>query len=178
MQANQKIHADKAITVMEKNQLSIKTIKAYGNVNIQQPDIIAVAQRAKINITEKTAVFYASVYRLLSKKNTSQLAILTPHGIAKIAKQTAPQQYDLVNATYTTCSPINESWKLHAKNIHIDQAKKRVIAKNVYFTIVGAPVAYTPYINFSYDKTPKSGLLAPIIGLLPSIAASYTSNTA
>jgi LPS-assembly protein len=70
----------------------------------------------------------------------------------------------LEGATYTTCDPNKEIWRLSADKMTLDNAKSEGTARDVTIRILGLPVFYFPYISFPIGDERKSGFLLPNFG--------------
>lgn len=69
------------------------------------------------------------------------------------------------DVAYTSCSPGNEDWVLHASQLKTNQDTGWGSAKHAWLEFKGIPFLYTPYISFPIDDRRKSGLLAPSLGI-------------
>ncbi|MDM8563939.1 LPS assembly protein LptD, partial [Candidatus Marithioploca araucensis] len=67
-------------------------------------------------------------------------------------------------ATYTTCDPKKEIWRLSADKMTLNNAKSEGTARDVTIRILGLPVFYFPYISFPIGDERKSGFLLPNLG--------------
>ena len=70
----------------------------------------------------------------------------------------------LEQASYSTCDPSKEVWRLSAKKITLDNAKSEGTARHATVRIFDLPVLYLPYISFPIGDDRKSGFLAPNFG--------------
>lgn len=75
-------------------------------------------------------------------------------------------QFTLEDASYTQCTPDNETWSLHAGNIVLDYETGRGVARNAAIKIHDVPVFYTPYLNFPIDDRRATGFLFPNLGMV------------
>ena len=69
----------------------------------------------------------------------------------------------LYGATYSTCDPDQRAWELRAREIDIDLAKGRGVARNATLRVGKVPVLYVPYFPFPTDDRRQTGLLYPSI---------------
>ncbi len=67
----------------------------------------------------------------------------------------------LKNSTYTTCDLINPDWNLISKSTELDFERGVGTGKDVFVSIKGVPVFYSPYMRFSLDDQRKTGFLVP-----------------
>lgn len=70
----------------------------------------------------------------------------------------------LRNATYTTCDPGSDDWKLSAKKVELNRATGQGTGRNVVMKLANVPVFYTPWFRFPIDDRRKSGFLTPTWG--------------
>ncbi len=70
----------------------------------------------------------------------------------------------LKSARYTTCEVDQDDWYIKASELEIDTYTKKATAWNARVEFMGAPLLYTPWIDFSYLNQRKSGFLSPTIG--------------
>ncbi|MAK43891.1 LPS-assembly protein LptD [uncultured Spongiibacter sp.] len=73
-------------------------------------------------------------------------------------------RFELEAASYTQCTPDNETWSLHAKSIELDYDSGRGVARGATVRIYDVPVFYTPYLNFPVDDRRSTGFLFPTLG--------------
>ena len=96
--------------------------------------------------------------------NNTEYQFLSPQarGKADEIKINPNTSYSLINATYTTCNPIDDSWQLEAGEIQI--FPNQGIAKNLILRVNNTPVLYLPYLSFPTSEERKSGILIPNFG--------------
>ncbi|WP_194842586.1 LPS-assembly protein LptD [Endozoicomonas sp. OPT23] len=70
---------------------------------------------------------------------------------------------ELNDATYTSCKPGDNGWKLSGDSITLDPNTGFGTAKNAVVRVKGLPIFYTPYIYFPIDDRRQSGFLYPTI---------------
>jgi len=73
--------------------------------------------------------------------------------------------YNLKNATLSSCDCKNPAWSVGFTKGDYDTKEKWVNTYNTTLYISDFPVLYTPYFGFSTDKTRRTGLLPPKIGI-------------
>ncbi len=74
-------------------------------------------------------------------------------------------RFELEKASYTQCTPDNETWSLHADSIELDYDSGRGVALGTTVRIYDIPVLYTPYLNFPVDDRRSTGFLFPTFSL-------------
>ncbi len=73
--------------------------------------------------------------------------------------------YNLNNSTMSSCDCSNPAWSLSFTSGDYDTEEKWVNTYNTTLFINNFPIIYTPYFGFSTDKTRRTGLLPPTIGI-------------
>ena len=74
------------------------------------------------------------------------------------------QHYTLDNANYTTCPADDEDWFLKMKGLEIDREQQIGVAHHAWVEFMGAPILYSPWMDFPLGDQRKSGFLAPVFG--------------
>ncbi|HXU93634.1 MAG TPA: LPS assembly protein LptD, partial [Gallionella sp.] len=85
-------------------------------------------------------------------------------GTADVLHFQDKQHYTLDNATYTTCPADNEDWFLKMKGLEIDREQQIGVAHHAWVEFMGAPILYSPWMDFPLNDQRKSGFLAPVFG--------------
>ncbi len=129
-------------------------VDAKSNFTFWNKDFIIQGSKAQIRPNDQAEMDLAT-YWLLTRR---------ARGYAKKLTQVSKDIVRLERATYTTCDPQNEFWRMEGRKIMLDQAKEIGIARDVKLRILGVPVFYTPYISFPLTDKRKSGFLFPQIG--------------
>ena len=75
-----------------------------------------------------------------------------------------PDQYRISTARYTTCVAPNEDWYIRMGELDVDKAKMEGTGHDATLNFLGAPIAYTPWLDFPLSNDRKSGFLTPVIG--------------
>lgn len=85
-------------------------------------------------------------------------------GVASALQFQGPNQYQLQNATYTTCSAGNNDWYLDMQSLHLDMLNQLGTAHGAVVDFKQTPIFYVPWMSFPLNGARKSGVLAPIFG--------------
>lgn len=85
-------------------------------------------------------------------------------GSADVLNFKDKQHYTLDNATYTTCPADDEDWFLKMKGLEIDREQQVGVAHHTWVEFMGAPILYSPWMDFPLGDQRKSGFLAPVFG--------------
>ena len=74
------------------------------------------------------------------------------------------QNYTLHNVTYTTCPAEKDDWLLKVRELEIDRNSQIGVAHHARVEFMGAPILYTPWMDFALNDQRKSGFLGPVFG--------------
>ncbi len=168
MQPDKQIFADTAYVYRGKDG-NLQDINMLGNVQIQEPGKLLIADVATVPVQdEKVSHFklYDVIYRVtlndLMVKNEKESGLVS-WGYAKEVEQTASDQLDLHNASYSTCPPEISTcaWHLTTGNLHLNKTSGEGTATHSVLWLKNLPVMYLPYFSFPLDDRRKSGLLYP-----------------
>ena len=161
------VNADSVVIKRDAKTGDITDADLKGNVTFRQPDQMVVAESGHIALVTRAASLFNALYHLMvttvnSTASTETAAKkLNAWGKANAVTQAPSGNIELKSASYTTCAPTAESWRLSAKNIVLDRAEGRGTAHNAWLSIKGIPILYTPFFNFPIDDRRKSGFLFP-----------------
>jgi len=123
-----------------------------GSVQYNADGIEVKAPYAEYNTKEGRTDFISPKYNYPS---------LDISGKARYGVRLKNKKMFLKNSTYTTCDFLNPDWNLISKSTELDFDKGVGTGKNVFVSIRGVPVFYTPYMRFSLDEQRKTGFLVP-----------------
>lgn len=174
----QQLTGNKAYVYRDPVTWKLTAMDVIGDVHMREPNTLVVAKQGHYDfVTGKKSllkIFYrtALVGRQIEGPNVTQeqmekerkITSLTAWGKAYELSQAQPKVYELLQASYSTCPPVNPAWRVKASHIVLDKNTGRGYATNARILVKNVPVFYTPYINFPLDKRRKSGFLWPIYG--------------
>ena len=123
-----------------------------GNVEYENEGLSIEAPYAEYNTKSSRTDFIAPVYKYSS---------LDISGKARYGVRLKNKTMFLKNSTYTTCDLINPDWNLISETTELNFDTGVGKGKNVYLTVKGVPVFYSPYMQFSLDEQRKTGFLVP-----------------
>jgi LPS-assembly protein len=132
------------------------TVVLKDDVLLRQPGILLRGQYAELD----------TVKGLGELQQAEILSFET--GARGTAGRIARPSYDLFlleKASYTQCTPDNETWSLHAGRIELDFDSGRGVARNTTIKIHDIPIFYSPYLNFPVDDRRATGFLFPTLGV-------------
>ena len=151
-QGNKQLTANKAYVVRDEKTGQLKLLQAEGNVKITEPDLRVNGTKAYYFYQEKKRIIYYSKYRIYSAH---------AYGISDSITTYNNTRMELPNASYTTCAPNSNVWKIKAKKAKFNKETGRGEAWHSILYIKNAPIFYWPYVNFPIDDRRKTGFLMP-----------------
>lgn len=154
-------------------QQSTRQVDARGAVVLQQQGSTMKGTRLQYNMDSGAGTMDQPQYSL--KENGAR-------GSADIVHLQDRLHYSLNNATYTTCPAGNDDWYLSVGTLDIDRDKQIGTAKSATLDFKGAPILYSPWMDFALNDQRKSGFLSPIYGTTvtggPELTVPYYWNIA
>jgi LPS-assembly protein len=72
--------------------------------------------------------------------------------------------YEIKDASYTTCVAGNDDWYLRSVDVDLDRSRLVGNARDATVYFKGAPILYSPWLDFPLSNDRKSGFLTPILG--------------
>lgn len=186
------ISADQA-TLNRDSTGQASTADLNGQVVLREPGKLVIGQSGHIDFQTKLMSIYHAIYHyalsatkpfaVSGVKNLSSPTAPTPiitnndnalppppnaWGIAYNVAEVQKNVVVLTKATYTTCAPTENTWRISAGKIILNENTGRGVAYNMWLDVKGIPIFYSPYFNFPIQKKRKTGFLFP--------AVSHTSN--
>lgn len=170
--SGQQMTANKAYLYRDPVSGKLNAIDMIGNVHLRDSNTLIVGKKGRYNFDTKSKSLIDILYRtginnskFDKKKQISTSTNLTAWGRAYEFSQAQPKVYELSRASYTTCPPVNPTWRVKASHIVLDKNTGRGYATHAQILVKSVPVFYFPYINFPIDRQRKSGFLWPTIGV-------------
>jgi LPS-assembly protein len=75
----------------------------------------------------------------------------------------SPERYQIIQGTMTSCLLPDPDWQIHSSLILVNYGEAR--ASNSYFSLLGVPILYLPFVTHPVDTNDRqSGLLLPVLG--------------
>ncbi|MDZ4200656.1 MAG: LPS-assembly protein LptD [Gallionella sp.] len=131
-------------------------LDAQGSVVIEQEDGSTMSgPHLRLNLDTNVGTMEQPVFYLAENDG---------RGKADMLHIQSKQNYTLDNATYTTCSANNEDWFLKMRSLEIDRDRQIGTAHHTWVEFMGAPILYSPWMDFPLNDQRKSGFLAPVFG--------------
>lgn len=175
----QQITANKAYLYRDPVTGKLSAMDMIGNVNLREPNTLVVGKQGHYNFETKAKSLSDIVYRTAMRSDRTligsniptaetqkarKISSLTAWGEAQTFSSAEPRIYEFTAASFSTCPPVDPTWKLKASHIVLNKNTGRGYAVNARLLVKGIPVFYTPYINFPIDSRRKSGFLWPTLG--------------
>ncbi|HEX5127602.1 MAG TPA: LPS-assembly protein LptD [Rhodocyclaceae bacterium] len=141
---------------------------AQGNVKLQREKDHVEGPRAKINLDTYVGEFDAPTYSFqridTSSSSTEVKPAVTGSGSADVLKLEGENQYQLTNATYSTCPAPSPDWYLKIRDLSLDYDRNQGNGKNATLVFKNVPIVYVPWMEFPLNGGRQSGLLPPTFG--------------
>jgi LPS-assembly protein len=141
-------------------------VYAIGNVRLYQRGNVLQGTKARINLDKDVGFVDEPRYSIAQTGGYGEGTRLNLEG---------PGQLTFENANYTTCGPSSQDWVFESRTLSLDRDAETGVARNATFYFKGAPLAYTPYIEFPLVGERKSGFLTPIFGTSQSTGFEVTA---
>jgi LPS-assembly protein len=127
--------------------------EADGGVRLQRGADRFFGPRLHYNTLDDTGVFESPQY-LLERDRTAR-------GGAERMEFLGRERYRFTNATYTTCRPGQEDWRLEARELELDFEEEEGVARGSRLRFFDTTILAAPYAIFPLGDRRKSGLLTP-----------------
>jgi LPS-assembly protein len=134
---------------------NLNFVEARGQVRLEQPTLLISGDSLKLNLTDFSGELTQPVYQFTAQPG---------RGDAERVDFIDQNHFKLQDATYTTCPVDNEDWFLKIGDLDIDKTRNVGTARNASLRFLGAPILYTPWMDFALNEERKTGVLAPTIG--------------
>lgn len=127
-------------------------IEMSGNIRLREPGMLITGRSASIKNNSQAMEFSEAEFVLhnLGVRGTAEEVGRDPDG-----------RFYVLNATYSTCEPGEDSWSLSASEIAIDENQLFATAKNMVIRVGQVPIFYAPWFAFPVGEGRQSGLLYP-----------------
>jgi LPS-assembly protein len=85
-------------------------------------------------------------------------------GSAQELRFAGPDRYEANDARYTTCVAPRDDWYVQMDELDVDRTRMVGTGRHATLYFLGAPVGYTPWLEFPLSNERKSGFLTPTLG--------------
>lgn len=162
------IQADTAYIYRDKKTKKVTKIVLIGHVQLQEHGKLIITPKATLYVLSHQIIFNQTIYHIseptLRGMSLSVKLIYDAWGMAKFAYRDENEVLHLYSVSYTTCSPMSPTWKIHARKLRIDKHEGEAKARDAWITFQHVPIFYSPYLSFPIDNRRRSGFLAPTLG--------------
>jgi len=148
--SGQSISADRLLYFQDTQDLD-----AQGSVVLEQDGNTMSGPHLQLNLDTSIGTMEQPVFYLAENDSRGSADILRIHD---------KRHFTLDNATYTTCPADNEDWLLKMGSLEIDRDRQIGTAHHAWVEFMGAPILYSPWMDFPLNDQRKSGFLAPVFG--------------
>ncbi|MEA3371900.1 MAG: LPS assembly protein LptD [Campylobacterota bacterium] len=139
-------------------------LELFDNIRVTQgSEYKVLGSYAKLNIAKKEKLF--KPFYMLDKK--SKVWMSADEGRAK------DSDTEILSGSVSACDPHNPLWEMEFSSSDYNSDTKWLNLYNTRLYIYDIPVFYTPYFGYSLDKTRRTGLLMPMLGLSNSEGVYY-----
>src|SRR3984957_69703 len=144
--------------------------EADGHVQVQggRNNELIIADHGKLNFDLETGRFENATGSVGRQPSASKrkLVYTTANPFlftGKVLIKEGPERYQIIQGTMTSCLLPDPDWQIHSSLIWVNYGEAR--ARSSYFTLLGVPVLYLPYVTHPVDTNNReSGLLLPALG--------------
>ena len=150
LRAGQRLTAERATYDKAAGVLDLE-----GGVQLDDPGMRIMGSRAHLELDTDRGYLLDARYYLFDRHG---------QGRATAAYQEGPGLRRFEQATYTTCDPGREHWRISAGEVLLDEVSGRGVAKHATLRLGKVPVLYLPYMTFPIDDRRKTGFLTPRLG--------------
>ncbi len=144
--------------------------EADGHVRLQggRNNELILADHGKLNFELETGRFENVIGSIGRQPSASKkkLVYTTANPFlftGRVLIKEGPERYQVFQGTMTSCLLPDPDWRIHSSLIRMNYGVAK--AKNSYFTLLGVPILYLPYVTHPVDSDARqSGLLLPVAG--------------
>ncbi|NDH09667.1 MAG: LPS-assembly protein LptD [Gammaproteobacteria bacterium] len=157
----QMLKAKKAYLLRNAKTGKIEEILLLDQVEILEPGKKIIANYAQYHPQTQAGTAWNAGYKVMLKRAR---AFLPAWGQAKQVERSTDGLINLSDASFSTCSPDETSWRIVAKNLELNPKTERGIARHTRFEWHKKPIFYIPYLSFPISGKRQSGFLTPTVG--------------
>ena len=135
-------------------------VEGKGNVTVQREGTLMKGPYLHLRTSDSIGTMQSPsyVFKPHPRPNTPQQ---TGRGVASSIEFEGEDKYRLVNATFTTCVPGDNSWYMDVEELSLDYGREVGSAKWATLHFFDQSIAKIPFLDFSLNNQRKSGFLAP-----------------
>jgi LPS-assembly protein len=156
-------------------------VEAKGNVRLEQDRASMSGPALKLRTTDSVGTIEKPTYSFSADPKPGMPPV-SGRGEAERIELQGDGLYKLVNATFTTCVPGDDSWYVSVEELSLDYGREVGTANWATVHFFGTPILKAPYLDFSLNNQRKSGFLTPTFAMNgkngPEVALPYYFNLA
>ncbi len=130
------------------------TVSASGGIHYRDPTLTVDAESLEAQANSNTASLNQAQYHLNGRQGRGSAGSLAVDETNSLV---------LSEATFTTCPPGDESWRIRAEEIELNGETEIGVTRGTWLYIGNVPVFYVPYFSFPLGNKRKSGFLYPYV---------------
>lgn len=134
-------------------------VVAEQSLTLRDPNLLVRGERGEFSLDSEAASIDSAHY------------VAHEQGLRGDAQRLArldEQRYRLTEASFTTCEPGSDLWRLVGNDIVLDRETGVGTARHARLEVGKVPVFYWPWMRFPIDDRRQSGFLWPTIGVTGS----------
>ena len=140
-------------------------VEAHGDVTVDQGGTRIAGPSLTLQLDTNQGVFEAPRYNLPG---------VGGRGKADRLEMKGPGRFLLSNATFSTCRPDNEDWRIEARRLDIDQDDASGKGRSASLVFKDATILKLPVLFFPIGDERKSGVLTPSLSVTSRTGAEVT----
>ncbi|GAK83495.1 outer membrane protein Imp [Vibrio ponticus] len=147
VQGKKRMQADNVTLHQQDN-----VVVAEGNVMFSDGEVKTISDKAVNNLNTEYVELNNTKYQFLCEPG---------RGEAVYVSKTGKAVYEIEDGSITSCPEGDNSWRMTASSIEIDQNEEEATFFNPRFEIQRVPVFYLPFLTVPIGDTRKTGFLYP-----------------
>ncbi|WP_417223887.1 LPS-assembly protein LptD [Amphritea sp.] len=144
------LRGDSAEVDQVSNQITLS-----GDIRYREPGLLLRGAKAQTNALTGETVISDADYIVHEQ---------SLRGEAKRIIRLKDNRIRMEESSYTTCPPVDESWKIASDSLVLDPNRGFGTARHATLKIADTPIFYFPYLEFPIDDLRHSGFLFPSLG--------------
>ncbi|MFM9968375.1 MAG: LPS-assembly protein LptD [Burkholderiales bacterium] len=135
-------------------------VEAKGNVRLEQGGAVITGPALRLRTEDSIGRVDNPAYTITTSSKVDGSPIAA-RGVASQIELNGEGIYRLVNASFTTCVPGDDSWYMQVDELGLDYGREVGTARWATIHFFGTPIMTAPFVDFSLNNQRKSGFLAP-----------------
>lgn len=145
------VRSDRATMDRNTNMVTLED-----HIQFREPGMLLLGDHAQMN-TKTQAIALDNTTFAFHEKNA--------RGTASHFRRDESGVIYIDNATYTTCEPASDTWRLRTGQVRVDADGHFATARHARVEVKNVPVLYVPWIRFPIDDNRATGLLFPQLAI-------------